>query len=224
MQPWATSAERWRKREKSTQRILICMWMSINKNVWHIAKDSSWRWQVGGGTKKFVLTTTKWCLCGGTSGCVCACFALVNRRASTKWKEFRKWKEGLWESGWNVLCRRVKRNQSFGRFGHEYNYNQIYCQAHVAQNRTSQPGRVSFLYTFVFCVRIQDKPSPLFLSSLFFHTAFNRVGFSVAWTYPSPALLYLLRRSSSPYWITTNKENEPFFYFCFISTLCIKAF
>lgn len=48
MQPWATSAKRWRKREKSTQRILICMWMSVNKNVWHIAKDSSWRWQVGG--------------------------------------------------------------------------------------------------------------------------------------------------------------------------------
>lgn len=151
MQPWATSAKRWRKREKSTQRILICMWMSVNKNVWHIAKDSSWRWQVGGrrvgGAKKFVLTTTKWCLCGGegTSWCACArVFALVNRRAFTKWKEFRKWKEGLWESGWNVLCRRMKRNQPFGRFGHEYNYNPIYCQAHAAPNRASQPGRVCF--------------------------------------------------------------------------------
>lgn len=54
-QPWTTAARQWCKREKKTTlRILITMWMSVNRNVWHTAKDSPWGGQRGGlvGTPK----------------------------------------------------------------------------------------------------------------------------------------------------------------------------
>lgn len=57
MQPWATRAKHWCiEKKKSTQRILIYIWMSVKENVWHIARDSSRRF-VGGRSEGVKICT-----------------------------------------------------------------------------------------------------------------------------------------------------------------------
>lgn len=77
MQPWATRAKRWCiEKKKSTQRILIYIWMSVKENVWHIARDSSRRPGVGGGRREWKsVLKTKCLLCRKKklAGVFCTC-------------------------------------------------------------------------------------------------------------------------------------------------------
>lgn len=188
MQPWATSAKRWRKREKSTQRILICMWMSVNKNVWHIAKDSSWRWQVGGGGvgRKNLYSPQQSGVCVEEKERAGVCARVLHlsigepprseRNSENERKVYGKVDEMFCVGEWKGISRLEDLDM---------NIIIIRFTVRLMWQKTAAANQDVFLFFIRLFFVSESKTNPVhfFLSSLFSHAAFNRVGFSVAWTH-----------------------------------------
>lgn len=189
------------------------MWMSVNKNVWHIAKDSSRRWQVGRrGGEKICTHNNKvasvWRRRKLAGVCVCArVFHLSigepwrsERNSENERKVYGKVDETFCVGEWKGISRLE-----------DLDMNIIIIRFTVRLMRHQTGTCVFFFFIrLFFSVRIQDKPSPLFLSSLFSRAVFNHVGFSAAWTH---RLLHT-GELGRPEWLATRKMSR---YFTFAS-------
>lgn len=114
---------------------------------------------VGGGRNS--VLTTKCCLYGGeeTSWCV---FCTRQKRSRDEAKGIQEIKEKPMGKWIKCFVLQEKRNQSFRRFGHEYNYNWVYCQAHVAHGHTSTSRKWAlFFLSLHFFQHLTDKPISL---------------------------------------------------------------
>lgn len=97
----------------------------------------------GGGGGRNSAFTTKCCLYGGeeTSWCV---FCTCQKGSLYQAKGIQEIKEKPMGKWIKCFVLEEKGNQSFGRFGHEYTYNWVYCQAHLAQGHTSTSRKQAF--------------------------------------------------------------------------------
>lgn len=122
------------KRQKSTLRMWISIWMSVNRNVWHIAK----RFPLKGGLNlcihNKVLSVeekSSWCV-----------FCTYPKRSLCEAKGIQEIKGKPMGKCIQCFVLDEKTIQPLRRFGHEYN--QGNCQAPKSQVRTSTSRKYGF--------------------------------------------------------------------------------